>query len=293
MRGSEEGCAVRTVVAIVAVLLTAGTYTSAFAQVSRGGSNSGANTQLMMQLQQAQTERAQLQAENSKLKKESEDLKKQLATAQTQLTASKAGADRNQAAVAAARASNESTQKSLDDAKARMNELVGRFRDTVTTMRGIESERSQLRQQLAASQSSYDQCAVTNDSLYQINKEVLDRYEHQGAFSYMARAEPFTRIKRTQIENQSLEYRQRAEELRVKKAAGARGTGGPTSGTNNPTTGTAPAAVATAPGPAPAAAAGSAASAPGPAGGSTPAPASPATPPSTTGPAPASPPTPH
>ncbi len=192
-----------------------------FAQVSRSGGSSGANTQLLMQLQQVTTERSQLQAENSKLKKEAEDLKKQLATAQQQLTAAKSGADRNQAAVAAARASNETTQRTLEDSRARMQELVTRYRDTITTMRGIETDRSQLRQQLAASQAAYDQCAVTNDSLYQINKEVLDRYQHQGAFSYMARAEPFTKIKRTQIDNLSLEYRQRAEELRVKKASPA------------------------------------------------------------------------
>ena len=221
------------VIATIAGLIATGSLSTVSAQVSRGGGNSGANTQLMMQLQQAQTERAQLQAENSKLKKAAEDLKKQLATAQQQASASKAGADKSQAAIAAARASNENTQKSLDEAKAKMNELVGRFRETVVTMRGIETERSQLRQELAASQAAYDQCAVTNDSLYQINREVLDKYQHQGAFSYMARAEPFTRIKRTQIENLSLEYRQRADELRVKKAAAA-GTRGPAPGSSAP-----------------------------------------------------------
>jgi hypothetical protein len=35
----------------------------------------------------------------------------------------------------------------------------------------------------------------------------------------MARAEPFTRIKRTQVDNYVLEYKQRAEELRMQKAA--------------------------------------------------------------------------
>jgi chromosome segregation ATPase len=202
--------------ALVVALVNSG---SAFAQVSRSSGGGGASAQLMQQLQQAVSERTQLQGENAKLKKEAEDLKKQLATAQQQLTASKAGADRNQAAVAAARASNESTQKTLEETKGKMQELVGRFRETITTMRGIESERSQLRQQLAASQATYDQCAVKNDSLYQIDNEVLDRYQHQGAFSYFERSEPFTRLKRTQIDNLALEYRQRAEELRIKKAA--------------------------------------------------------------------------
>jgi regulator of replication initiation timing len=189
------------------------------AQAARTGG--GANAQLMQQFQQAVSERTQLQAENAKLKKELDDLKKQLGTAQQQATASKAGVDRSQAAVVAARAANDRTEKSLEDSKARMQELVGRFRETITTMRGIETERNQLQQQVAAGQSAYDKCAETNYALYQINSEVLDRYAHQGAFSYMARSEPFTRLKRTQIENLVLEYRQRADELRVKKEAAA------------------------------------------------------------------------
>lgn len=187
------------------------------AQAARSGG--GANAQLMQQFQQAVSERTQLQAENAKLKKELDELKKQLGTAQQQATTSKAGVDRSQAAVAAARAATDRTQKSLDDSKARMQELVGRFRETITQMRGIETERNQLQQQVAAGQSAFDKCAETNYALYQINSEVLDRYAHQGAFSYMARSEPFTRLKRTQIENLVLEYRQRADELRVKKAA--------------------------------------------------------------------------
>jgi chromosome segregation ATPase len=190
------------------------------AQAARSGG--GANAQLMQQFQQAVSERTQLQAENAKLKKELDELKKQLGTAQQQATASKAGVDRGQAAVAAARAANDRTQKSLDDSKARMQELVGRFRETITAMRGIETERNQLQQQVAAGQSAFDRCAETNYALYQINSEVLDRYAHQGAFSYFERSEPFTRLKRTQIDNLVLEYRQRADELRVKKTAAAK-----------------------------------------------------------------------
>jgi hypothetical protein len=103
-----------------------------------------------------------------------------------------------------------------------MQELVGRFRETITAMRGIETERNQLQQQVAAGQSAFDRCAETNYALYQINSEVLDRYAHQGAFSYFERSEPFTRLKRTQIDNLVLEYRQRADELQVKKTAAAK-----------------------------------------------------------------------
>jgi hypothetical protein len=66
-----------------------------------------------------------------------------------------------------------------------------------------------------------DVCSQRNNDLYKVNTEVLDRYEHEGAFGHMARAEPFTRLKRTQIENLVDEYRQRAEELELRQSKGS------------------------------------------------------------------------
>jgi hypothetical protein len=84
-------------------------------------------------------------------------------------------------------------------------------------MRGIETDRTQLQQQLEKSKAEFDTCAERNYSLYEVDNEVLDRYAHQGAFSYLERSEPFTRIKRTQIDNLVLEYKERAQQLRVEK----------------------------------------------------------------------------
>lgn len=189
---------------------------TASAQVQRSGGSSGAaNAQLMMQYQQASTERAQLQADNAKLKKDLDDVKKQLDAATKQVAASKAGVSRDSAQLAAAQAANDRSAKDLADAKGKMQELVGKFRETITEMRGIESERSQLQQQLLQSKAAFDQCADRNYSLYQVDNEVLDRYAHEGVFSHVASAEPFTRIKRTQIDNLVLEYKERAKELLV------------------------------------------------------------------------------
>jgi chaperonin cofactor prefoldin len=188
------------------------------AQVQRSGGGGAANAQLMMQYQQADAERTQLKSDNAKLKKDLDDLKKQLDAAGKQAAVSKAGVSRDSAQLAAAQAANDRSARDLADGKAKMQELVGKFRETITQMRGIESERSQLQQQLAESKTAFDRCAERNYSLYQVDNEVLDRYAHEGVFSHVASAEPFTRIKRTEIDNLVLEYKERAEELRVKKA---------------------------------------------------------------------------
>ncbi len=198
-------------------LLLAGTFLSgsASAQVERSGG--GANAQLAMQYQQVVTERTQLQEENEKLKKDLGDLKKQLDDAKHQLTASKAAeATRSQAQLVAAQAARESSAKDLEVAKGKMQELVDRYRDTATTLRTVETDRAQVTQQLSASKAAFDKCAQDNVSISQITAEVLNRYQHQHLFSDLGRAEPFTKIKQTQIDNLVLEYRQTLDQLHVK-----------------------------------------------------------------------------
>ena len=246
--GNARHCTSRRAPGLVAALLLVGgiaVCASASAQVQRSGGGGGAaNAQLMMQYQQADAERTQLKSENTKLKKDLDDLKKQLDAAGKQAAASKAGVSRDAAQLAAAQAANDRSTKDLADSKAKMQELVGKFRETITQMRSVESERTQLQQQLAQGKTALDQCADRNYSLYQVDNEVLDRYAHEGAFSHMASAEPFTRIKRTQIDNLVLEYKERAEELRIKKAAAASGSAAPAGAVSAPTATSSPAASA-------------------------------------------------
>ena len=195
------------------------------AQVERSGG--GANAQLAAQYQQAVAEKSQLQADSDKLKKDLDETKKQLQAAKQELTALQSGAGAAQAQLAAAQAASQRDAAALEQSRTRMQELVDRFRDTVASLRGTETERSQLQQQLAQSKADFDQCALRNVQLYQVDEEVLNRYEHQGLFSYVERAEPFTRLKRTQIENLVDDYRARAEQLRVQNAAAPTASAGP------------------------------------------------------------------
>ena len=217
------------VIAAAALLLGALSVGPVRAQVQRSGGGGGANAMLMQQYQQAVSDRTQLQADNAKLKKDLDELKKRLDEAKKQVAASKAGASRGEAAqaaaLAAARAESASNAKTLADTSNKMKELIDRFRETIANLHTVETERTDLQRQLAQSNTAFDKCAERNYDLYQVTSEILDRYSHQGAFSYLARAEPFTRIKRTQIDNLVLEYKERAEQLRVKKPDAAPGPG--------------------------------------------------------------------
>jgi chromosome segregation ATPase len=182
---------------------------------------SGGNDQLVRQMQQLASERTDLQAQNDKLQKDLEAAKQQLLVVKQQLDAAKAGTARSQSEVSAARAaadaSRDNNEKALADAKSKMQDLVDHYRATVVTLRDTETERAQLRQQLVQTNAGWDQCAQRNDSISKVTNEVLDRYAHEGLFTQLGRAEPFTQLKRTQIENLVLEDRQRVAELRVKQ----------------------------------------------------------------------------
>lgn len=186
----------------------------ACAQTERSGSG-GVNAQLYQDYQQAVSERSRLRSENDKLKGDLDAANRQLAALKKQLAAAQAGVASSQAQIAAAQTGQATATKNLETLRANAQQLVERFRETIATLKGVEVDRAQLQRDLTGSRAAFDRCTLANYDLYQVDNEVLNRYQHQGAFSYMARSEPFTRIERTRIDNAVLEYRERAEALRV------------------------------------------------------------------------------
>jgi len=201
---------------LAAIILLATCTDSAWAQAARSGG--GANAQLAQQYQQALADRSAAQAESTKLKSDLEDAKKKLADLSKRLASAKAGAG-SQAALIAAQSANRSSEQALEQNKVKLQELIGRFRESTASIAGLETETNQLKRKLAASIEQYDQCTQRNVQLYDLSTQVLDRLAHQGVFGAMARAEPFARIKRTQLDNLVVEDRQHAQELKIQKPA--------------------------------------------------------------------------
>jgi chromosome segregation ATPase len=184
-------------------------------QVARSGGGNNASAQLMQQYQQATAARAALQAENERLRKELDAAKTRQTASDRQLAAAR-GAAGNRSALAAAQAAAHNSELATEQTRAHLQELITRFRDTTAALSGVETDRAQARQQLAAMNAQYDLCALRNYDLYEMNSEALTRLEHPGAFSGLLRHEPFTRLQRTRLENLVDDYRARALELRVR-----------------------------------------------------------------------------
>jgi hypothetical protein len=211
---TKHHCWLAAPLTVYAFAFTAPTY----AQVERSGG--GETQKIMQQYQQVAAEKTALQAQVVQMKKDLDAAKTDLLAMKKERDALKVragGAAAAAAAVTQLTASKESAEKNLELYKQRINEVVGRFRETNANLKEVEADRSKLHKDLDERNAAFDKCADNNLRLYEITTDVLNRYEHVGLFTKASTAEPFTRITRTRIENLADEYRARALENRTRK----------------------------------------------------------------------------
>ncbi len=195
-------------------LLLVGLAISSFALAQAARSGSG-NAQAQAQLQQLATERTQLQAENARLRSELEALKKRQSEGASAREAAERRARAAQASIESSVAARAAAERDLVTQRDRMQELVDKFRETVQQLRTVETERAALVETSDAQKRDLAACAERNATLYTMNDELLTRLERRGAFGPGLAAEPFTRLKRTELENYAADVRYRAEEQRI------------------------------------------------------------------------------
>jgi len=197
---------------ISAVLIAAAL--PAAAQVERGGN---ADARVMQQLQQVTAERANLQKDNAKLKEEIEQLKKDNAKLAASKGAIEGRAKALEAAATRGDTAGKATQEQLERTRGQMQELVAKFRETAQTLREVETDRNTAKNQLGDRDRELKVCVDRNAGLYNLNAEVLDRFENGGMWSSLTQREPFTKLKRIELENLIDGYKYRADELKLQE----------------------------------------------------------------------------
>jgi chromosome segregation ATPase len=204
----------RVYISTVLILpIALGFMSAALAQTSRP--SSGANAQLMQQMQQLASERTSLQAENAKLKKELDDLRKDRDALKNSQQTLDRRAKSNEISLKESVVQRASADKELAQMKDRQQQLSAKFKETVGNLRQVESEHTAAQQTLATRDRELKVCVDRNLALYKLNAEVLTRLEHHSVWARAVQTEPFTKIKRVQLENMVDEYKSRAEDQRA------------------------------------------------------------------------------
>jgi chromosome segregation ATPase len=191
-------------------LCAAGYGVPVLAQATRSGNDAA---RVMQQMQQLAAERTALQAENAKLKKELEAAQGKLAATSAQQDALARRAQNAEAASSRLAASSAANTEGAARTRAQLDEVVAKFRETAQALKDVETERNLLRQQAGTAERSLATCRDHNARMLTINEELLVRLENTGFWTKLAADEPFTKLKRTQLENLAADYRQRAREL--------------------------------------------------------------------------------
>ncbi|MBN8281317.1 MAG: hypothetical protein J0M16_11965 [Gammaproteobacteria bacterium] len=184
---------------------------------------SDGTARLQQQVQQLASERTALQAENAGLKEKVARLEKESGSlaAEKESLARRAGAA--EAKVGRAESGQQSAASRLATAEGRLNELVGKYKELAEQLRTIEAERGDLARRAATDGQALKVCAERNVQLADIALEALDRYQRKGCFGALAQAEPFTGLKRAEVENAVEDYRQRVDGLRLDPQSSAGG----------------------------------------------------------------------
>lgn len=207
-----------TAPAFIGVLLA---LTSAPSEAQSVRSGGGASAQLLQQMQQLASERTSVQAENAKLKKDLDETRKERDSLKNGQQALERRAKASEVSLKQTLSEQQSTGQEVAQSKEKLQQLVGKFRETLQAMREIETNNTATQQTLATRDRELKSCADRNHALYELNREVLNRLENQTVWSRVAQAEPFTRIKRAQLENLIDEYQARAAEQQLSPRSAA------------------------------------------------------------------------
>lgn len=190
---------------------------AANAQSARSGG--APNAQLLQQMQQVASERTALQAENERMKKELDDVRKERDQLKKGQQAIELRVKSGESALARSALDRQNTEQELTQTKAKMQELIAKFRETLQTLSQIEADDNTAKQSLTRRDQDLKVCTDRNTALYKLNDEVLTHFDRQGVFARVAQSEPFTQIKRVQLENLLDDYRARAQEQKASPAA--------------------------------------------------------------------------
>jgi chromosome segregation ATPase len=177
-------------------LLLASEMNSAWA-----ASDSNREKQMLRRMQQQvqQIEQARAQAEQEKNtaladKAAAEAELKKLDVAERKLSAEQAARGRAESGL-------KSAQSELEGLKARLAETDRKLADSLALQKATAGKLAQAEQQLAGSRDELKLCRTHNGKLYTLGREMMQKYHDKSCQDALAQAEPFTGLKRIEMEN--------------------------------------------------------------------------------------------
>jgi chromosome segregation ATPase len=113
-------------------------------------------------------------------------------------------------------------RKELDTQRTEKEAVAGKLAETEAALqklleqqRATEAERKRLDALAAQQKQSIAGCEAKNEKLHQHGVELLERYQQKGCFDAALQADPFTGLKRVEIENFVEDNREKLDEQKL------------------------------------------------------------------------------
>jgi DNA repair exonuclease SbcCD ATPase subunit len=187
----------RRAVALSGLLMLLGLMTGAVAQ-SDDGALRDRLRQVTLQLRQVQDDQATIQAQKASAEAERDLLKKQLAAAQAELARVRHNGDK----VAVVEAELAKSKDSLTQAAAQATDAAHQ----------TQAEHEKLQTAVTNARTVIEACQAKNVKLLKVGRDILAAYSDFNVIDMVGANEPFTRLKRVELENLAQDYSDRIDD---------------------------------------------------------------------------------
>lgn len=160
-------------------------------------------------LQKAQYMLRQATSEKTELQTQVDALKQQVEKLTHDVAATKMASDH------AKRTTEEKYGSAIEQWKQRDAQTTDELTATKQQLKQQVEQTKLLDTQLQKQTSNFSVCYENNKKLYDLNTQLLGKYENKGLGEVLKQKDPFTGIKQVEIENLVQDYRYQLDDLRV------------------------------------------------------------------------------
>ena len=167
----------------------------------------------MLQLRNAEAERANLQAAQAELEAKNKALTEQLETLTKQAAANQATADK---AIAELKGKVDERDREIGELRVSLDKWKTDHQKITAYAQKKEAERAQLADKVIALDRRVADQQAKNAAMYKVGTEVLSRYEKFGLGDALTSREPFVGLTRVKFENLIQDYADKLADERIK-----------------------------------------------------------------------------
>lgn len=180
--------------------------------------NESREKQMLRRLQQQaqQLEQARAQAEQDKAvaladKDAAERELEKFDATKRQLAGARAARSRMEARLKAVQTDKDALAARLADIEKQLADSMALQQATAHRLAQTESARKQTEGELSGTVRDLQSCRTHNDSLYTLGREMMQKYRDKSCKDALAQAEPFTGLKKVEVENLLETWRDRLD----------------------------------------------------------------------------------